>query len=75
MSVIGNPIINSPFREPTQHRELDKRGNPTGRILSERRRSTYLTPIPQPRHQTSAQMVVFDGVTEKEEENYVEHSS
>jgi len=70
MSVIENPIINSPFAEPTQQHELDKRGNPTGNILETRRKSTYLTPIPQPRRQTSAQLAMFDGVTEKVEDNY-----
>src|SRR5215207_7768896 len=70
MTVIENPIINSPFAEPQQHHELDNRGNPTGQILAQRRKSTYLTPIPQPRKQAGMQMSLFEGTAEKEEENY-----
>jgi type III restriction enzyme len=70
MTVIENPIINSPFVEPQAHYELDGRGNPTGNILNQRRKSTYLTPIPQPRKQAGAQMSLFEGTAEKEEENY-----
>jgi type III restriction enzyme len=70
MAVIENPIINSPYKEPEQHYELDPRGNPTGEIISQRRKSTYLTPIPQPRKQTGLQSSFFDGTGEKEEENY-----
>lgn len=69
MTVIENPIINSPFEEPTQHHELDKRGNPTGQIIAQRRKSTYLTPIPQPRKQPKMQPTLFDAVEETEEEN------
>ena len=70
MAVIENPIINSPFQEPQQHHELDDRGNPTGNVIAQRRKSTYLTPIPQPRKQTGQQMSFLDGTAEKEEENY-----
>lgn len=68
MTVIDNPIINSPFQEPTHHHELDKRGNPTGNILSLRRKSTYITPIPPPRRQSGAQLSFLEP-TGKEEEN------
>src|SRR5688572_17690895 len=71
MTVIENPIINSPFQEPQQYHELDKRGNPTGNILSRRRPSTYLTPVAQPRKQAGLQPSLFDAITETEEENYV----
>jgi len=69
MTVIENPIINSPFREPTQHHELDARGSPTGAILPNRRKSTYLTPVPQPRRQRGTQMSLFEGTAEQIEEN------
>lgn len=68
---IDNPIINSAFAEPTQHHDLDARGNPTGNILPYRRKSSYLTPIPQPRKQTGAQIGMFDTPEEREEENYL----
>src|SRR5664279_5023748 len=71
MTVIENPIINSPFVEPQRHHELDNRGNPTGQIIAQRRKSTYLTPIPQPRKQAGIQTSFLDETAEKEEENYV----
>jgi type III restriction enzyme len=60
MSAIENPIINSPFAEPQQHHELDKRGNPTGAIVDKRRRSTYLTPIPAPRKSSANLLSLFE---------------
>ena len=69
MPAIENPIINSPFAEPLQHHELDERGNPTGRLLTYRRKSTYLTPIPQPRKQAGLNLSLFDTVQEREQEN------
>ena len=69
MPTIENPIINSPFAEPSQYHELDDRGNPTGKIIATRRKSTYLTPIPQPRKQSATTLSLFDDVTEREQEN------
>gem|GEM_PF-1958216 len=47
------PVINSPYKIPSQHWELDASGQPTHRIIQERRKSTLVTPIPKPR-KTSA---------------------
>ncbi len=47
-TVIDNPILNSPFREPTRHFRFDEDGI-TSEIVDERRRSTYFIPIPQPK--------------------------
>jgi type III restriction enzyme len=55
MPVIENPIINSPFAEPQQYHEIDNRGNPTGNIIPMRRKSTYLTPVAQPRKSAASQ--------------------
>jgi len=41
------PIINSPYERPGQHWELDGEGQPTQRILSERRKAEFITPIPK----------------------------
>ena len=41
------PILNSPYEYPSEHWELDKDGQPTNVILANRRRSTYVTPIPK----------------------------
>lgn len=48
--VIENPILNSPFRPPTLHFALDGQGAPTGEIVEGRRISTYVVPVPAPRH-------------------------
>jgi len=44
--MISNPIINSPFVEPSRHFEFDSRGIITGETADGRRRSLYFTPIP-----------------------------
>ena len=40
------PILNSPYKEPKLHWELDENGQPTQRIESFRRRAEFVTPIP-----------------------------
>ncbi|MEB3193189.1 MAG: DEAD/DEAH box helicase family protein [Snowella sp.] len=46
-----SPILNSPYEYPQQHWELDKEGQPTNRILSQRRSADFITPIPKTRKQ------------------------
>ena len=43
------PILNSPYRYPGRHWELDGDGQPTNRILDIRRRSELVTPVPKPK--------------------------
>ena len=51
--IITNPVINSPFAEPTRHFEFGKRGI-TGTINDgARRESSYFVPIAQGRRQTA----------------------
>jgi type III restriction enzyme len=45
------PILNSPYECPHQHWELDSTGQPTGQIVSKRRRAEFITPIPKPKKQ------------------------
>jgi type III restriction enzyme len=45
--VIENPIINSPFREPTRHFRFDDDGI-TDQVVDGRRRSSYFVPIVPP---------------------------
>ncbi len=59
MTVIENPILNSPFAEPNRYHVLDDRGNPTGRIEEKRRISTYLTPVAQPRKSSNVQPMLW----------------
>jgi type III restriction enzyme len=42
-----DPILNSPYREPERHWELDKEGQPTQRIIDARRIADFVTPIPK----------------------------
>ncbi|MBF0184379.1 MAG: hypothetical protein HQM06_08325 [Magnetococcales bacterium] len=43
-----HPILNAPYDYPAQHWELDLDGQPTGKIASKRRPSSYVTPVPRP---------------------------
>jgi len=47
---IADPILNSPYREPTRHFRFDDDGI-TNDIVEKRRLSGYFVPIPQPRKQ------------------------
>ncbi len=44
-----SPILNSPYAAPDRHWELDDAGQPTDLILSNRRRSALVSPIPKPK--------------------------
>ncbi|MBI1762193.1 MAG: restriction endonuclease, partial [Acidobacteria bacterium] len=48
------PVLNSPYAYPARHWELDALGQPTQRILEQRRESKYITPIPKPKQRKSA---------------------
>jgi type III restriction enzyme len=43
------PILNSPYKYPGRHWELDGDGQPTNKITDSRRRSAFITPVPKPR--------------------------
>ncbi len=47
------PILNSPYDYPSRHWELDKDGQPTGRIVSSRRPASFISPIAKPKKQKS----------------------
>jgi type III restriction enzyme len=46
-----HPILNSPYLKPSRHWELDANGQPTQKIIDERRRAEFITPIPKPKKQ------------------------
>ena len=53
----------SPYEYPTRHWELDDDGQPTQRIIEQRRRAEFITPIPKPRKRKGSadqQQIVFD---------------
>jgi type III restriction enzyme len=61
---IDNPILNSPYREPTRHFRLDAQGQVTNTIDPGRRGSSYFLPIAAPKKKTSPGL--FDDLEEKE---------
>ena len=59
------PILNSPYKNPSKHWELDKDRQPTHRILEFRRGAEFITPIPKPRKrkrsEPQTEMVLDEG--------------
>ena len=60
-----HPILNSPYECPLRHWELDPQGQPTQRVLENRRRAEFITPIPKPKKRRSSngvaqEQIVFD---------------
>jgi hypothetical protein len=43
-----HPILNSPYKYPSRHWELDH-GQPTQKIIEKRRLAEYITPLPKPK--------------------------
>ena len=57
------PILNAPYAYPARHWELDASGQPTNRIIENRRRAEFITPIPKPkkrRGEAQQRELVFD---------------
>lgn len=50
---VENPILNTPYMEPTQHWILDSKGQPTGEIREGRRDPGYVVPVAAPRRSSS----------------------
>ena len=48
------PILNSPYKYPGKHWELDADGQPTNRMIESRRRSDLITPVPKPKKRKAA---------------------
>ncbi len=59
------PILNTPYRYPARHWELDADGQPTNRILEQRRSADFVSPVPKPRKRKRADAqqlgLVFEG--------------
>ncbi len=67
------PILNSPYRYPVRHWELDASGQPTQRIVESRRRAEFITPIPKPKKQKSAPQqdaLLFDNELSSQAQQY-----
>src|SRR3954465_10206394 len=69
-----HPILYSPYEYPTRHWELDSTGQPTQRIIENRRRAEFITPIPKPKKRRASvdqQQIIFDegkGLSTKEQQ-------
>ena len=69
-----HPILNSPYECPQRHWELDADGQPTQRVVENRRRAEFITPIPKPKKRKKAVQqpeMVFDegkGLSTKEQQ-------
>ena len=60
------PILNSPYEYPARHWELDEGGQPTDHISGQRRRVSFVTPIPKPRKRKGSQsQLVFDAAARR----------
>ena len=60
------PVLNSPYEYPSRHWELDATGQPTNKILPERRKVAFITPIPKPKKQKGIQQetILFDAAAQ-----------
>ena len=66
------PILNSPYDYPARHWELDESGQPTNRILEDRRPAKYVTPIPRAKKQKRGQREIAfyaaDGISTEDQQ-------
>jgi len=66
--VIENPVINSPFEEPTRHFRFGDEGI-TNELVEGRRRSSYFVPIAQPHKQAQKSFFETEWVQERIQAN------
>src|SRR5438552_16632231 len=64
---IDNPILNSPYAEPTRHFPIDDAGQISGPPLPGRRGSSYFLPIAAPKKKGAPGL--FDALEEKKTES------
>ena len=69
-STIQNPILNSPFAEPSRHFKFDEQGI-TNDIVEERRSSAYFIPIAQPRKKGKQLQFETEWTADRLEENRI----
>ena len=59
------PVLNSPYKYPARHWELDETRQPTNQVFNRRRPASYVTPVPRPRKQRAKErqeeMVLDEG--------------
>ena len=73
------PVLNSPYKYPKRHWELDETGQPTQRIIESRRPAEFITPIPKPKKQkgskTQAEIIFNEGRDLSTEKQQYEHTA
>ncbi len=72
------PVLNSPYHPPVRHWELDDDGQPTLKIIENRRPAKFISPIPKPKKRKKSgakqAVIVFDeGKGLSTEEQQYEH--
>lgn len=65
-----SPILNSPYEEPRCHWELDTNGQPTTKIISRRRPSALVSPIPKPRKIRGKELIQPDLLNDEQGQEY-----
>ena len=72
------PVLNSPYEYPGRHWELDETGQPTQKIVYERRRAEFITPIPRPKKQKGspqqAELSLKEAVDISTDNQHYEHT-
>ena len=63
------PILNSPYEYPARHWELDRTGQPTNRIKNERRRVSFISPIPLPKKRKGSTKQADLGLEQPQEDS------
>jgi type III restriction enzyme len=53
------PILNSPYACPARHWELYTAGQRTKKVIENRRRADFVTPIPKPRKAKGSQTILL----------------
>jgi type III restriction enzyme len=66
--VIDNPVLNSPYSEPTRHFRFDEEGI-TKEIVEERRVSSYFVPVAKPRKRGKQMVLDTEWTEERIQEN------
>jgi type III restriction enzyme len=66
--VIENPVLNSPYDEPTRHFYFDEDGI-TDRVVDSRRISSYFVPIPKPKKKGKQLELETEWTADRIEEN------
>jgi type III restriction enzyme len=67
-AIIENPILNSPFLEPTKHFKFTDEGI-TNEVVGGRRKSSYFVPIPAPRKKGKQLLFETEWTKDRLEEN------